>query len=276
VTAPTAGFPTVCPVCTAPLAPGQDRCGRCGALSGEHRVCPGCGARAEVIGKGGIWVCAACGRPRVPMEKPGIPRSGRERSTLARVEQAHKRSIVLTGAGIAVAVADLFVAAVLGIAALAGFAMLATIFAVVAALVALGAFVSLRRAKAAREEARQAMGEAIGLVALDVMRARGAVSAPELAEQMGIPVPVAEAALDRLPARDDVRVESVVDDRSIDGQVRYRVADPGFQPSSSVGTMGAVDAHARTLSLEEMADDEARAFDAKLQAAIAKKEAERK
>lgn len=262
---PVAATPAVCPVCTAPLAPGQDRCGRCGALSGEHRTCPGCGARAEIVDKGGLWLCAACGRPRVPMEKPGIPRSGRERSVLAQVEQAHKRSIVLNGAGIAVVVLDLFVALTLAIAALAGFGLLAAIIGGLAAFLAFGAFLAFRRAGAAREAAKAGMGDAIGLVALDVMRARGAVSAPELAEQMGIPVATAEAALDRLPARDDVHVESVVDDRSIDGQVRYRVASPA-----------AADAQASALSLEEMADDEARAFDAKLQAAIAKKEAERK
>lgn len=110
------------------------------------------------------------------------------------------------------------------------------------------------------------MGDAIGLVALDVMRARGAVSAPELAEQMGIPVATAEAALDRLPARDDVHVESVVDDRSIDGQVRYRVASPA-----------AVDAQASALSLE--GNRQRRGARLRRRAAgrgIAKKEAERK
>jgi predicted RNA-binding Zn-ribbon protein involved in translation (DUF1610 family) len=266
-----------CPVCGAAIVPGTDRCGRCGTLSGEHRVCYGCGARAEVIEKAGVWTCAACGRPRVPMEKPGVPRSGRERAVLAKVEQAHKRAIVAKGLGIAAIAADVFVGLVLAIAALAGFTALAIAIAIVTALVAASAFVAFGRSRAAAEEARLGMREAIGLVALDVMRAKGGLSAPELAEQLGVPVAQAEAALDRLPARDDVQVESVVDERSIDGQVRYRI------PASAVSVRPpgasapqAVDTNARTLSLEEMADDEQLAFDARLQAAIEKKKLETK
>lgn len=266
-----------CPVCGAAVAPGTDRCGRCGTLSGEHRVCYGCGARAEVIERAGVWTCAACGRPRVPMEKPGVPRSGRERPVLAKVEHAHKRAIVAKGLGIAAIVADVFVGLVLAIAALAGFTALAIAIAIVTALVAASAFLAFGRARAAQAEARSGMRDAIGLVALDVMAAKGGLSAPELAAQLGVPVAEAEAALDRLPARDDVQVESVVDERSIDGQVRYRI------PSSAVSIRPqgasapqAVDANARTLSLEEMADDEQLAFDARLQAAIEKKKLETK
>ncbi len=266
-----------CPVCGAAVAPGTDRCGRCGALSGEHRVCYGCGARAEVVEKGGVWTCAACGRPRVPMEKPGVARSGRERAVLASVEQAHKRSIVTKGLGIAALVLDALIAPVLAIAALAGFTALSVAIAIATALVAVAAFVAFARARAAATEARAGMREAIGLVALDVMRARGGLSARELAEQLGVPVAEAEAALDRLPARDDVSVESVVDDRSIDGQVRYRIAASAvsIRPPGPAAP-ARIDTNARTLSLEEMADDEQREFDARLQAAIEKKKLETK
>lgn len=216
------------------------------------------------------------------MEKPGVPRSGRERPVLAKVERAHKRAIVTKGLGIAAIVADVFVGLVLAVAALAGFTALAIAIAIVTALVAASAFVAFGRARAAEVEARNGMREAIGLVALDVMAAKGGLSAPELAAQLGVPVAVAESALERLPARDDVQVESVVDERSIDGQVRYRIPSsaisvrpPGSAPNA-LDPLDLRDANERTLALDEMADDEQRAFDARLQAAIEKKKLETK
>jgi hypothetical protein len=193
------------------------------------------------------------------MEQPGIPRSGRERAVLARVEQARKRAIVAKGLGVLGIAVVLFFVFVLAIAALASFGGIALWSGLFALLAAIASALAFARSRAAQGEARTDMRDAIGLVALDVLRARGALSAGQLAEQMGIPVAEAEAALDRLPARDDVRVESVLDESAVDGQLRYRFADP----------------HERTLAMEEVADAEQAAFDEKLKAAMAEKSAKK-
>src|SRR5438067_10912563 len=97
--APVYGPP--CPTCGTPLPLGADRCPRCGAVHGAHRQCELCGARAEVIHKGGaIFVCAACGRPRIPMERAGVVKSGRERPLLMRAGEHRRDAAVSNVAGI--------------------------------------------------------------------------------------------------------------------------------------------------------------------------------
>ncbi|MBI2393769.1 MAG: hypothetical protein HYV09_29630 [Deltaproteobacteria bacterium] len=240
-------IPPNCSACGAPLPAGTDRCARCGALHGDHRRCAGCGAKAEVIRKGGlIFVCAACGRPRVPAEQP-FPRSGREREALAKADADLKSSVMATALGI---VAFVVAAAALGTASLAfllGFGFLALLAFVATFLFAGAGAFGLVTARGARGRADEQMRDAFGSVAVDVMRVRGAISPPQLAEVLGVPEEVADQALARLPARTDVRVDTVLDERAVDGQVRYRVADATL-PAAAV--------------------DEAADFEARLQASI--------
>lgn len=245
--------PVACTTCGAPLPAGSDRCARCGTLHGEHRRCPGCGAKAEVISKGGmLFVCAACGRPRVPMEQPGIVRSFREREALGRADGALRDSLLGNVLGIIGVVIAAFVAVGAVLAFALDFTFVAVIFLVVAA--ALGVFGALgfSRAKGAKRRAEEAMRDAFGSVAVDVLRQRGPTSSRALGEILGVPEPIADAALARLPARDDVRVDTVVDDRAADGLVRYRIADDGTLPAEALAGQ----------------DPAAASFDARLQAAM--------
>jgi len=247
-------LPAACTTCGNPLTPGSDRCTRCGTLHGDHRRCYGCGAKAEVIRKDGlVYVCAACGRPRVPMEKPGVPRSGREMEALARVEAARKDAVIATGLGIGALVIDapiLFLGAIFAIVGWT-FLTLAT-FGVGAVLAVVALMALLSTAKKAKARANDAMRDALGAVALDVMRAQGTTTSRALAEQLGVPEQVADAALERLPARDDVRVETVVDEKAADGLVRYRVAEDHTVPAEAL----------------ESQDAEQANFDKRLQASI--------
>ncbi len=213
------------------MPPGTDRCGRCGTLHGAFRQCYGCGARAEVIRKGGmLFVCSACGRPRVPVEQP-IARSGGEREALARAEADQKSSVVAFALGVVGLIVAATAMGIAGIAFLIEFNFIA-VFMLVAMLVFAGAGAfGLMTAKKARGRASDAMRDAFGAVALDVMRQRGPITAPALAEALGVPVDVADAALTRLPARTDVRVDTVLDERAADGQVRYRVAGEQTMPA---------------------------------------------
>jgi hypothetical protein len=120
--------PSVCTTCGAPMPPGTDRCGRCGTLHGDWRRCYGCGARAEVIRKDSmLFVCSACGRPRVPTEQP-IARSGGEREALARAEADHKSSAIAFGLSIAGFIIAAIALGIAGLAFLIDFTFLATIF----------------------------------------------------------------------------------------------------------------------------------------------------
>lgn len=260
---PAAAPPALCTTCRAPLAPGSDRCDRCGTLHGDHRKCPSCGAKAEVINREGgiLFTCAACGVPRVPMEHGGVPRSGREREPLGRANVAYKGSIVAKLGGTFGVVTGSLIALV-GVAMLA---LHATSFALVLLLMAAVAIAfsvwGLGVAKVRKSRAQDAMRDAMGAVALDVMRARGAISATILADQLGVSQAVAETVLERLPARDDVRVESIVDERAADGMVRYRIADAPDATSAAFG-----DAATQELDAEQAA------FDVKLAAAQRAKE----
>lgn len=136
-------------------------------------------------------------------------------------------------------------AAGLGAGSLA-FILDAGAFALVAFVVAFmmagaGAF-GVMTSRGAKKRADEQMRDAFGAAALDVMRQRGTISAPQLAQALGVPEAIADQALTRLPARNDVRVDTVLDDRAADGQVRYRIAD---QPAPAE-------------ALDESADFEAR------------------
>lgn len=226
------------------MPPGTDRCGRCGSLHGEWRRCPGCGAKAEVIRKGGMtYVCAACGRPRVPTEQP-ITRTGAEREPLAKAEADLKSAAIAFSLGI---VAFAIGAAGLGGATLAfllDFGWVA-LFAFLTTLIfaAAGAF-AVVTSRAARRRADEQMRDAFGAVTVDVMRQRGTISAPQLAQILGVPEEVADQALTRLPARNDVRVDTVLDDRAADGQVRYRIADQTM-PAETLDEAGDFEARLR-------------------------------
>lgn len=226
------------------MPPGTDRCGRCGSLHGDFRRCPGCGAKAEVIRKGGmIFVCAACGRPRIPTEQP-IARSGAEREPLAKADADLKSAAIAFSLGI---VAFVIGAAGLGAATLAfllDFGWVA-LFAFVSTLIfaAAGAF-AVVTSRGARKRADEQMRDAFGAVTVDVMRQRGTISAPQLAQILGVPEEVADQALTRLPARSDVRVDTVLDDRAADGQVRYRIADQTM-PAETLDEAGDFEARLR-------------------------------
>lgn len=241
----------VCTTCGTPLPPGTDRCPRCGTLAGDHRRCYGCGARAEVIQRDGLFVCAACGRPRVPMEGPGIVRSGRERAPLARIGQLKhdanvSRFVSIVGFVVAFFVL-MFGAAFVSFLPIFGYAIMA-----IAGIVTAAGLYGMGRAKSKLKEGRIAMEEAISLVAHDVIRSRGTISAQQLAEQMGLPLDLAERTLDRLPANPQLRVETVIDEQSTDGKLRYRIGDAGLYDTEN-------------LSEEEA---EKRSFDARLAAAM--------
>ena len=247
------GLPAyACTTCREPLPAGTDRCPRCGALSGDFRKCYGCGARAEVIRKdGGMFVCAACGRPRVPLEKPGFFPSGNERPALERAGSANKDATISKIGGIMALVVAGLVAVIALLPLFLSWTAFGLVLVGIAAFIAfIGAFGIVNGGKN-RALAAQHMTDAIASVAFDLMKQRGPISPHMLSEQLGIPEEVAEKALNKLPADPHLRVETVIDERAADGQLRYRVEAGAIEPTPG-------------MSLEEA---EQASFDARLAAA---------
>ena len=185
------------------------------------------------------------------MERPGVVKSGRERPYLVRAGEHRRDAAVSNVAGIVaitiaafMAMISLFWIFAFGLGFFGGTGLGVAIF------VALMGFYGVGNSKKNTRLASEQMGEALSLVAMDVMRARGPVTSKQLAEQMGIPEETAEKILAVLPAK--FRVETVVDERATDGLLRYRISDEAAyqQPGMS----------------EE--DAEKAAFDAKLAAAM--------
>jgi hypothetical protein len=224
--------PTPCHVCAAPLPANSDRCSRCGALHAEFRRCEGCGALAEVVSKGGsLYVCAACGRPRIPLEV-AITRSHGERSALNEVGERRMRAALWTGVGaasIALGIGGALVGALLLLAGATVIGGASAGVGITFVVLALWCFAMASRGRVAAEAAAR---EALALGAIDVMRALGPQTSTTLAAAMAIPIPLAESLLATLPARTGVRVDAVVDDAATDGLVRYRVADAGPWPAA--------------------------------------------
>lgn len=201
-----------------------------------------------------LFVCSACGRPRVPMEQP-VQRTGAEREALARAEADNKSSVIAFALGI---VGFVIAAAALGIGSIAlliDFGFIATLMFVAMLVFAVAGVFGVITSKKGRARADDAMRDAFGAVALDVMRQRGPVTAQQLAQVLGVPEQVADAALTRLPARTDVRVDTVLDERAADGQVRYRIADATLPAETLLAAQDAASAD----------------FDARLREAMQKK-----
>ena len=185
------------------------------------------------------------------MERAGVVKSGRERPILMRAGEHRRDAAVSNVAGIVGITIAAFMALVSLIWILAfGLGVFGGGILGFAIFVALMGFYGVGNAKKNTRLASEQMSEALGLVAMDVMRQRGPVTSKQLGEQMGIPEDVAEKILAVLPAK--FRVETVVDERATDGLLRYRISDEAMatQPGMS----------------EEEA--EKAAFDAKLAAAM--------
>lgn len=206
---------------------------------------------------GDVWICAACGRPRVPVERDDVVVSRSAQASLERVATARSRYIVARlGLGAAIAL-DVLTTLLGGLAAAGGSMGIAVPLLVFSAFATLMAVLAFTVGRASQASANAAMREAIGSVAVDTMRARGPVSAAHFAESLGVPVDVAERALASLPARTDVRVDSYVDERATDGQVRYRIADASVPLDDA--------------AIEREIADESADFDARLAASKQKK-----
>lgn len=226
--------PERCPTCGTSVPEGAPRCPGCGRVFGEANRCPHCHAVAAVIPRGGVTVCAACGKPRAGavtldgVRGSVVPTSsaGRAASTSAMLRRGKGRAqrglgVLLLAAGV--------LAAVLATATVPGAAGLALAIVAGAIGVGLGALTIRAGARSLREgEAHDRRARETAVLELAERRG-GTLTASDVAKALGLALDEADALLTSMVG-DGTSVGVDVDD----GVVRYVFRDLVPAPSARV------------------------------------------
>jgi hypothetical protein len=177
-------------------------------------------------------VCAACGKPRVPIELAGVTLSGRERRSLGAAASAQGNGLMF-GVFAAIAFVFVFFTALVGAIGLAfGSVAVSVLAAVITLFLAGGALASLIAARQASRAVEQNAHEALVSATVDAVHSMKSVTPQILAAQLGIPEAMCEHLLGEASAQSEYAIESSIDQAHEDGQVRYRVSEsatPGAQ-----------------------------------------------
>ena len=251
MTASNPGAAPRCRACAAEVAPGADRCARCGAAQRED-TCPHCGATAGASPHDELRLrCDVCGGPRAPLPEPPFKRSGRE---VVALQRAHKAASSRSGwraasvAGGLLLGFDTLLFSLLLLIAGASFGLLV---AGLATLVPLAGFLflALRRGKARGREIEPALHAAWLSVATDIARqADGALAPSELAAALRIDEPQAEELLALIEVND-----IVVGGVTAGAGPRVRVGAADGEAPVAVASPGALAAEEEALAAEEVA-----------------------
>lgn len=235
-----------CRACSADIAPGADKCGRCGAMQNDKLTCPLCGAVADASPDDELrFRCDVCGAPRVPLGDASIRRSGKEVPLLKRAEAARRaRAWGRTGAiigGIGFASVFLLFTAIALIFSSFTVGFLGVLFSL--PFVGLLAW-SLARAKARGKEIQPALDAAWLAVATDVAeQTTGTLTARTIASKMRLDEAKAEELLALLTVNDVLR--SDVTDAGEIAYSRLRVAPvPGAGAGSAAIDAASAEAEA--------------------------------
>ncbi len=202
-----------CKACAADIPADAAVCPRCGT-SQHMEVCPLCGATAGVSRDEELrYRCDVCGGPRVPLDKKGVRRSGKEVALLKRADAARKaRARSRAGAVLAgIATAGAFgVVALVGLLGAIGVLdlglgfVLGSLFVTAPLIAAVAWLVS--KARASGKEIAPALDAAWIAAATDVAeQSSEPVTARSLAEALRIEAAQAEEHIALLEAHDVVR-----------------------------------------------------------------------
>ncbi len=184
------------------------------AMPSFGSACPACGSDAPIVYKGLVPHCTACGAVRVPLSGPSVNLAGapsRVGSTFATVLGW---LVLIFGTCAALAAALLLLALGSSTGALAVGLPIALLSLLIGVLLVRGGSSLARSAtRTENDTLRQAL--------MAMASHRGAVTAREAAQALGIGVADADAMLTALAKSDPDRVAVDVDDQ---GNVWYRVA----------------------------------------------------
>ncbi len=170
---------------------------------GSHEVCPFCRSTALVVPSRRLrYVCAVCGRARVPVDDPALRRSGREVQALDDATRAERTAQLWRGLGVlaaffGAATALVFLSFLILVHPPLGAALLSGAFALAPSA---GAFLALRRSRQAAGRVEPALERGWDAAAADLVAQRPSVTEAELAAALRLAPAQAEAMLVRLSA----------------------------------------------------------------------------
>jgi hypothetical protein len=176
-------------------------------------MCPRCGRDAPIVYRGVVPYCTACGALRAPLSGPSVNLAGKPSQVGGAVARVLGWLVLLFGAAIALGL-GLLLYALAGPAAGLAIALPVALVALVLGVALVRSGGSLRRSGADRERSTREQA----LLALAAHR--GAITAAEAAQVLGVGIAEADALLTDLAKRDPDRVAVDVDDQ---GVVWYRV-----------------------------------------------------
>jgi len=213
-------------------------------------ACPACGSDAPIVYKGMVPHCTACGAVRVPLSGPSVNLAGTPSRMGSTVVSVLGWLVLIFGSGAALAAALV----VLALGSTTGALAVGLPIAVVSLLI--GGFL-VRGGSSLAKSATRTQYETLRQALMAMASHRGAVTARDAAQALGIGVADADAMLTALAKSDPDRVAVDVDDQ---GNVWYRVAAaPGeLLPHVRVGDGRRVPEPDPAQVLDVDAEDEAR------------------
>ena len=192
---------------------------------GEQDRCPHCGVVADSEPTRGLrYRCRVCGAPRVPLDRPGVERSGKELAPLKQAQRLRLRRGAWQVAGVALGSLGLLSFLItIGILMLVTPGLLASAAAAAAAATPLLlAAVALLKSRRVGREINAALDAAWRSVAADLVRHEAdEMDAQQLGRAMRLEDHEAELLLSALSAQDVVRTR--ITDA---GDVVYRASEP--------------------------------------------------
>jgi hypothetical protein len=177
-------------------------------------ACPACGSDAPIVYKGMVPHCTACGAVRVPLSGPSVNLAGKPSRVGSTFATVFGWLVLIFGGCTALGVSLLMIGL--------GWTMGAAVFGLPIALLSLliGVFL-VRSGSSLAKSATRTENDTLRQALLAMASHRGAVTARDAAQALGIGVADADAMLTALAKSDPDRVAVDVDDQ---GNVWYRVA----------------------------------------------------
>lgn len=216
-------------------------------------ICPHCGQEAPIVYKGIVPTCTACGGVRPPLSGVSVNLAGKPSRLGGGIARALGWVTLVLGGSAVLGITLLLLALGWPMGALAIGLPLAIVTFVVA-------FALLRGGRSLADAAEQTEMAARLQAVLAMASHRGAVTAREVAQGLGMGVADADALLTALAKREPDRVAMDVDDQ---GVVWYRVATAPGQPLPrtrvDVGAPATAEPEEATIDDEAIAPRAARA-----------------
>ena len=195
--------PRACPVCSAPMSPGEDKCPSCGATHHKRHTCPFCGVVAQAEPHKELRLaCPACGAPRPPAVRGVvIPNSAVTALRTARSAKS-SRSVwrIATALGAFFGLLALLILAGVAIIASPGFLPVLA-GTIVSALPILFAIIAVWKARQRDRQILASIDLAWCEVAKELAAHKGTLRAADIASAFSIPDDQAFSLLTKLTSQ---------------------------------------------------------------------------